>query len=84
MRRVVVNIDSLVLKGFRYEDRHAIAQGLQEQLTSMLSEPGMAQRFSETGDVPRLTVGPIDNTADSKPQQIGIEAANGIGRGLIR
>lgn len=84
MRRVVVTIDRLMLKGFRYEDRYAIAQGLQEQLTGMLSEPGMAQRFSETGDVPRLRVGPIDSTADSKPRQIGKATANGIVKGLGR
>ena len=29
MRRVIVNIDSLVLKGFRYEDRHAIAAAVE-------------------------------------------------------
>ena len=34
MRRVIVTIDRLTLKGVRYEDRHAVAQGLQEQLES--------------------------------------------------
>lgn len=27
MRRVIVTIDRLTLKGVRYEDRHAVAQG---------------------------------------------------------
>jgi hypothetical protein len=84
MRRVVVHIDRLVLKGFRYEDRHAIAQGLQEQLMRMWSEPGVAQRLSQTGSIPRLSVGPIDRAADAKPQQIGIATANGIGKELNR
>ena len=81
-RRITVHIDSLVLKGFRHEDRHAIAQGVQEQLTRLFSEPGMAQRLSQTGTIPRLRVGQVDTTADAKPQQIGVAAANGIGKGL--
>jgi hypothetical protein len=83
-RRVHVQIDNLVLKGFRYEDRHAIAQGVQEQLTRLLSEPGMVQRLSETGHVPHLRVGQITTVADAKPQQVGVAAAHGIGKGIGR
>ena len=71
-------------KGFRHEDRRAIAQGLQEQLTRLLSQPGMAQRLSQAGNVPRLRVGDVNMAADAKPQQVGIAAANGIGKGLNR
>jgi len=45
MRRVIVTIDRLTLKGVRYEDRHAVAQGLQEQLAALFAEPGMAERL---------------------------------------
>jgi hypothetical protein len=83
-RRVNVHIGNLVLKGFRHEDRHAVAQGLQEQLTRMLSAPGMAERLSQVGNIPRLRVGQVNMAADAKPQQIGIAAANGIGKGLNR
>jgi pSer/pThr/pTyr-binding forkhead associated (FHA) protein len=83
-RRVVVKIDNLVLKGVRHEDRHAIAQGLQEQLTEMLSAPGMAEGLSQTGNIPHLRAGQVNVAADAKPQYIGIAAANGIGKGLGR
>jgi len=83
-RRVVVNIDSLVLNGVRYEDRHAVAQGLQEQLTRLFSQPGVAHRLSETGSIPRLRVGQVTTTAEGRPQQIGFAVANGIGKGLNR
>mgnify|MGYP000715168842 CR=1 FL=1 len=56
MRRVVVNIDRLVLKGIRFEDRHAVAQELQEQLTRLLAAPGMAERIRRTGSAPRLAI----------------------------
>ena len=35
-RRVVIHIDELVLRGFRPEDRHAIAEGLQDPPFSRL------------------------------------------------
>ncbi len=83
-RRVIVNIDSLVLKGVRYEDRHAVAQGLQEQLTELFSEPHIVQRLSQTGSIPHLRVGPVAIPAEVKPQQAGQAAADGIGKGLNR
>ncbi len=79
-----MHIDRLVLKGFRHEDRHAIAQGVQEQLTHLLAEAGMAQRFRNTGSVPRLHVGPVTIPAESKPKQIGKATADGIGKELKR
>lgn len=84
MRRIVVNIDSLVLKGFRYEDRHAIAQGLQEQLAQLFAEPSLTDRLGSMGSVPRLRVGPVAIPAEAKPQQIGRAAGEGIGKGLNR
>lgn len=83
-RRIRLHIDRLVLKGFRHEDRHAIAQGVQEQLTHLLAEPGMAQRLGSTGSIPRLRVGPVTIAAEAKPQQIGKATADGIGKGLNR
>ena len=54
MRRVIVHIDSLVLKGFRYEDRYTIAAALKDELTRMLAPPEAAQRVTSLGSVPRL------------------------------
>ncbi|MCC6966868.1 MAG: hypothetical protein IT391_11395 [Nitrospira sp.] len=83
-RRVIVNIDSLVLKGVRYEDRHAVAQGLQEQLTALFSEPGMAERLVGMGDVPRLRTKAISIPGEASPRQTGTDIADGIGKGLMR
>ncbi len=82
MMRVIVNIDRLVLKGVRFEDRHAIAQGLQEQLTRLLSEPGMAERLVNTGDLPMLRIAPVSIPAERGVRQTGMDLADGIGRGL--
>ncbi|ODT45714.1 MAG: hypothetical protein ABS70_02490 [Nitrospira sp. SCN 59-13] len=84
MKRVIVNIDRLVLKGFRFEDRQAVAQGLQEQLTRLLTDPGMAERIGTIGNLSRLRVAPIHVAPETKPHDVGSAAANGIGRGLSR
>ncbi len=84
MRRVVVNIESLVLKGFRFEDRHAIAQGLQEQLSLLLAEPGMAERLTSLGEVPRLRTKAISIPGEASPRRTGTDVADGIGKGLMR
>lgn len=84
MRRVIVNIDRLVLKGFRFEDRHAIAQGLQAQLTRLLADPGMAEQIAGLGNVPRLGTKAISISRDETSRQVGKVIADGIGKGLAR
>ncbi len=81
-RRITVNIENLVLKGFRAEDRHAVARGLQDQLTQLLSDPQTAQRLVSRGSIPHLRVPPVATAPEAKPQQIGRAAAGGIGKGL--
>ena len=66
MRRVIVNIDSLVLLGFRYEDRHAIAAALREELARTLAAPESAQQVASLGSVPRLKLGSINVGAGFK------------------
>lgn len=71
MKRIIVRIDRLVLTGFRFEDRHAIAQGLQEQLTRLLTAPGMAEQIGATGNTSRLRLGHVRVTGDMRGRQIG-------------
>jgi len=82
MKRIVLHIDSLVLKGFRHEDRHGIAAGLQQELSRLLADPQTAQQLTANGDVSRLRVGSIHIGQNSKPQGIGSQIAQGIGKGM--
>jgi len=82
--RVIVNIDRLVLYGVRYEDRYAVAQGLQQQLTQLFSQPGVAHRVGKADSIPRLRVGQVRTGTKVRPQEIGFAAANGIAKGLNR
>ena len=83
-RPIRVKIDRLVLKGFRFEDRHAVARGMQEQLTRLLSQPGMARRLSRIGSLPELRVRQAHTAADAGPRQVGIAVAKGIGKEIGR
>lgn len=82
MKRVILHIDRLVLKGFRNEDRHGIAEGLQQELTRQFADPLAAQQFTVSGDMSRLRVGSVQIAQGAKPQSIGLQVAQGIGEGI--
>ena len=84
MKRVVVQIDNLVLKGFRYEDRYAIAAALQDELTRTLAAPEAAQHVASLGSVPRMRLGSVNLGADTKAPQVGAQTGRAVGKGLIR
>ena len=84
MKRVVVHIDSLALKGFRYEDRYTIAVALQDELTRVLAAPEAAPQVASLGSVPRLRLGSVNLGAETRPQQVGAETGRAVGKGLIR
>jgi hypothetical protein len=84
MKRVIVNIDSLVLKGFRHEDRHAIATALQDEIRRVFTAPESAQRVRQIGNVPRMRIGDVIVGANAKPQQVGAATGRAVGQGLIK
>ena len=84
MRPVLVDIENLVLRGFRFEDRHAIAGALQNELARLLSGPEIAERLARLGETARLRVDAVKLDAGAKPYQVGSETARVIGKGLLR
>jgi len=84
MKRIVLHIDRLVLQGFRHEDRHGIAEGLQQELGRLFADPQSAQQLMAGGDLARLRVGSIRIDPGEKPQRVGLQLAQGIGKGMKR
>ena len=84
MKRVIVNIDSLVLKGFRYEDRHTIAAAVQEEITRVLAAPDAASHVAQLGSTPQMRIGNVSVGANAKPQQVGTATGRAVGKGLIK
>jgi hypothetical protein len=79
MKRVKVHIESLALKGFGHGDRHEIAAGLEAELGRVLADPAALRSLTAEGDVARLPVGRLAIAPGSKPRQIGMVTAQGIG-----
>ena len=80
MKHVLVHIDRLVLKGFRHEDRHAIAVGLQQELGRVFADREAVSLLTAKGSVPRLQVGGVHIEQGSKPQRVGEHVAQGISK----
>ena len=80
MKRVVVHVDRLVLKGFRHEDRHAIAAGLKQELGRVFADREAVSLLRAREDVSRLQVGGVPVEQGSRPQRVGENVAQGIGK----
>lgn len=80
MKRVVVHIDRLVLKGFRNEDQHAVAAGLQQELSRVFADRDVVSHLGAMGHMSLLQVGNVHIAHGSKPQCVGVSVAQGIGK----
>ncbi len=80
MKRVVVHVDRLVLKGLRPEDRHAVAAGLQQELGRVFTDREAVSLLSGMRVVARLQVPGVPVGQGSSPQRVGENVASSIGR----
>ena len=83
MRRVRVSIDTLILRGFPPESRHAVAAALRRELSRVLAGPGAAERLSQRGDTPRLRAGRIEMSPGADAERVGTRAGARIGQLLL-
>jgi phage head maturation protease len=84
VKNIHLHIDQLVLRGFRPEDRHGFAIGLQRELARMLSDTQTATQLAKRGDLSRLSLGRLTIRHGDTPQQLGAHVARRIGRGTNR
>ncbi|MGH8581312.1 MAG: hypothetical protein ACREWG_00690 [Gammaproteobacteria bacterium] len=70
MKHIVVHMDSLFLRCFRHEDRHAIAAGLQAERTRLFADPDTATRLANIGNTARKPVGQVPIEHGAKPQSV--------------
>jgi len=84
MRRVIVHIEQLVLKGFRPGDRRALAEALQRELSVVLGDAGVVERVAALGELPRLRVETRPLAEGVGVGRVGAEAARAICKGLAK
>lgn len=82
MKRVIVHIDKLVLNGVARKDRHAFAQGLRNELSRVLAEPGSGERLAQRGDSAGLRVAGIRYGTRVKPARLGAQAGRAVAKGI--
>jgi hypothetical protein len=81
-QRVNLHIDRLVLRGFNREDRQGIADGIQQELSRLFADPQAAKQLAANGDMARLRIGNVSVGQGARPQRIGAQVAQGIGKGM--
>ena len=84
MKRVVLHIDRLVLKGFAQGDHGRIAADLQGELGRLLADPTTAGRLASLSHMSSIRSGEQSSAQAAKPERSGISAARAIARGLLR
>jgi hypothetical protein len=80
MKRVVVHVDRLVLKGFQHQDRQALADGLRAELGRLFADPHTARTLVAQGNLAHLSVGKVRVAPNAGPARLGAQAARGIAR----
>jgi hypothetical protein len=83
MSRVRVTIDQLVLKGLEPVERKALVEGLQRELSQVLSDPVARAEWARPHRTPVLRLGqlPLESGA-SGGRKFGKQMARAIGRRL--
>ena len=84
MRRVVVHIDRLVLRGVSLKDRDALAAEFQEELGLVFAAPRVGSILKEKGNVPSLRVVGVPIDAAGRTGGGGRSVARGIAKELVK
>jgi hypothetical protein len=82
VKRVVVHIDRLALRGVRAEDRETVASALRAELERQLARPDAVRDLAQRGNVARLGLGRVSIVPSATPEGVGAQAGRAIARGL--
>lgn len=92
MKRIVVHIDRLVLRGIDADDAAAVSAGVQAgvqaELRRLLAEPGTAAQLATGGHRARIRAGAVTLTANSTgsntDHHMGHHMGQAIAGGIVR
>ncbi len=82
MRRVVLHIERLVLRGINRADATAVAAALDTELRSLFGTPDATRVLTGRTDVDRLSTGPLRVPPGGGAAVLGSAVANRIVRGM--
>lgn len=78
MKRVVVHIERLTLRGIDPGNREAILEGLRQQLGQLLKDPGTSQGLLASGNVSYKRPDTIHLSREASASQLGRKLAVAI------
>ena len=84
MKRVIVNIDRLVLGGGHGTDRHALAAGLRAELERLFARPAGTRALTVLGHVARVDAGMVRVVPGAKAQRVGTSIGRAVARSIQR
>jgi hypothetical protein len=84
MRRVVVHIDRMVLRGFGNADAQAVGEGMRSELARLLAQPPTGEKLASLGHVSSLHAEKIRLGHDARAQAVGLSAGRAIAKGISR
>lgn len=84
MKRIVVHIDRLVLRGVDPVAAGDVAGALQAELQALLAEPGAAASWVERGHVSALRAKPVTVPSATDGGALGRAIAGGVATGVLR
>lgn len=81
--RIALTIDRLVLRGFDADDRKALVEGLQSELSHVLADYGQRTKWARSHRTPVLRLGGMPLESDlAGARKLGRGVAAAIGKGL--
>lgn len=81
---IKVHIEQLVLHSFEPHDRHAIADAVQRELSSLLAMESQSPQPSVFSDRPRIDAGSFHAERNAGPSSIGAQIAQAVHGGITK
>ena len=81
-QNVEINIEVLVLDGFKTGDRYIIGNALEHELARLFIEQSIPGVLSESINAGRIDAGTFKTSTNSKAESIGIQTAKSVYKSL--
>lgn len=81
-QNIELHIEELVLHGFKFEDRAAIGEAVQRELTRLFTEGGLQSTLHREHQVSHLVGGTFNIKQGSNPATIGTQIAQQVYGGM--
>jgi hypothetical protein len=83
MRRIVLRVHKLALKGFARAEGDALVAALRTQLARDLAMPAAARALAQSGDRARLDLKSVRVAPGANTAQVGQAVARRIAKGIV-